>query len=200
MNEITQPVIRAATPGDADAFHELLLMSAPFYETLFGENHREILTDMFRRRGNHFSHEHTIIGEVGGRLAGMLLAFGFPVKLSQAVPTALLLAGKLKSDLPSKLPLLIGYYRVMDIVRPGDFYLNNLAVYPEFRGHGVASVLMAALEPAARREGARRMTLEAEKENAEAIRLYEHLGFSTYDETKIQLDGEIEFLRMAKPL
>jgi ribosomal protein S18 acetylase RimI-like enzyme len=198
--EQIKTIIRAATPDDATPFYELLLMSAPFYETLFGKDNRSILTALFRRRSNLFSHEHTFFAESGGSPAGMLLCYSHAAKRSEAAPTALLLFSKMKLETIMKFPVLAGYYRVMDIVRKGDFYLNNLAVFPEFRGAGIGAKLMAAPEPRAKAAGAVRLTLEAEKENTAAIRLYQRLGFSTYEETHIHLQEKIEFLRMAKPL
>jgi len=175
-------------------------MSAPFYTTLFGHDSERVLTSMFRHKRNLFSYEHTLAAESGGELAGMLLCYDYVAKQSESIPTALALFRELKSDMLLKLPVLISYYSVMDIVRKGDFYLNNLAVYPEHRGKHIATSLISAAGDEAKCEKAVRLTLEAEKENIDAVRLYEKLGFSTYAETRVRVLGDTNFLRMSKPL
>lgn len=58
-----------------------------------------------------------------------------------------------------------------------EVHINNLAVRPECRGHGLASALLAHILQEGQRLGARRATLEVRQSNAAAIRLYERLGF-----------------------
>jgi ribosomal-protein-alanine N-acetyltransferase len=58
-----------------------------------------------------------------------------------------------------------------------EAHVTNIAVRPEYRGHGVGRLTMAALEARARELGASRMTLEVRVSNAEARRLYEGLGY-----------------------
>ena len=43
----------------------------------------------------------------------------------------------------------------------GESYVDNIAVFPEFRGHGVGRTLMAALIEKARENGGGFITLEA---------------------------------------
>lgn len=56
----------------------------------------------------------------------------------------------------------------------GSHYVNVLAVYPEFRRHGLGRAL---LEEAERRAGPRRLSLIVEDTNAVARRLYDSFGF-----------------------
>src|SRR6185312_11811488 len=55
--------------------------------------------------------------------------------------------------------------------------LYSIAVAPDFRGRGVAVLLMRDAEEIARGRGSRRLRLEARADNAAAIRLYERLGY-----------------------
>lgn len=76
-------------------------------------------------------------------------------------------------DLEDKLP---------DETIPGEFYLDSLGVYPQYRGRGVAQALIAAAE----KEAARRNLvpgLLCDKTNANARRLYDMLGFVQVGET-----------------
>ncbi len=56
-------------------------------------------------------------------------------------------------------------------------YMDNVAVFPEFRRQGVASALLTALEEAAKKRGGEFLSLEVRPSNGEAVRLYSRLGF-----------------------
>jgi ribosomal-protein-alanine N-acetyltransferase len=58
-----------------------------------------------------------------------------------------------------------------------EAHITNVAVHPDWRGKGIASMLLLSLLDAARDKGAVRHTLEVRVGNAEAIALYEKLGF-----------------------
>ena len=52
----------------------------------------------------------------------------------------------------------------------GESYVDNIAVFPEFRGHDVGRTLMAALIEKARENGGVFITLEVRTSNLPAIR------------------------------
>jgi ribosomal-protein-alanine N-acetyltransferase len=58
-----------------------------------------------------------------------------------------------------------------------EIHINNVAVRPRFRGHGIGTALMHYVLAEAKRLGARRATLEVRSSNEAARRLYERLGF-----------------------
>ena len=60
----------------------------------------------------------------------------------------------------------------------GESYVDNIAVFPEFRGHGVGRTLMAALIEKARENGGVFITLEVRTSNLPAIAMYRSLGFT----------------------
>jgi ribosomal protein S18 acetylase RimI-like enzyme len=53
----------------------------------------------------------------------------------------------------------------------------NMATSPEARGKGAARTVLAGLAEWSRAQGAERMYLQVESENASALRLYERAGF-----------------------
>ncbi len=59
----------------------------------------------------------------------------------------------------------------------GDCYMDNIAVFPEHRGKGVATALLNALIGEAARRGGEFLSLEVRPSNTGAVRLYEKLGF-----------------------
>ena len=70
---------------------------------------------------------------------------------------------------------LIGYLIVSRYV--DAWHVMNVAVDPEHRGRGIASMLLERLFELTVDDGRRGYTLEVRVSNATAIRLYERLGF-----------------------
>ena len=65
---------------------------------------------------------------------------------------------------------------VEDECEPDEFYIDTLAVLPEYRGQGIAAELLrASIERA--RECGKPAGLLVDKDNARARRLYERVGF-----------------------
>jgi ribosomal-protein-alanine N-acetyltransferase len=58
-----------------------------------------------------------------------------------------------------------------------ELHINTLAVDPAWRRQGLARQLLLTVFALAAQEGARRATLEVRSENAEALGLYQGLGF-----------------------
>jgi [ribosomal protein S18]-alanine N-acetyltransferase len=58
-----------------------------------------------------------------------------------------------------------------------EIHINNIAMRPRFRGHGIGTALLHHILAEARHLGARRATLEVRASNEQARRLYERLGF-----------------------
>lgn len=59
----------------------------------------------------------------------------------------------------------------------GDCYMDNIAVFPEYRGQGAATALLNALLEEARHRGGEFLSLEVRPSNIGAVRLYHKLGF-----------------------
>jgi ribosomal-protein-alanine N-acetyltransferase len=59
-----------------------------------------------------------------------------------------------------------------------ELHINNLAVLPAFRRHGIASTLMEFVTRKGIALGAKRATLEVRRSNEPARLLYERLGFA----------------------
>lgn len=59
----------------------------------------------------------------------------------------------------------------------GECYMDDIAVFPEHRGKGIATALLNALLEEAGRRGGEFLSLEVRPSNTGAVRLYEKLGF-----------------------
>ena len=71
--------------------------------------------------------------------------------------------------------VLAGYLIVSRYV--DAWHVMNVAVAPDYRRHGIAKRLLNELFALTEQDGRRGYTLEVRVSNAEAIRLYEQLGF-----------------------
>ncbi len=61
------------------------------------------------------------------------------------------------------------------------WWIQNMYILPEFRGKGLMEQLIQALKDAARNEGALELRLYVHKNNAQAIRAYQKVGFFDAD-------------------
>ena len=58
--------------------------------------------------------------------------------------------------------------------------VHDVAVLAEYRGQGIAEKMLVLVEGISRERGACKLTLEVLQGNAQAIRLYERVGFAGY--------------------
>jgi [ribosomal protein S18]-alanine N-acetyltransferase len=58
-----------------------------------------------------------------------------------------------------------------------QMHINNLAIRPELRGHGLGSHLLQSVIAEAATMGAHHATLEVRRSNVAALRLYQRAGF-----------------------
>lgn len=65
---------------------------------------------------------------------------------------------------------------VADETSPDEFYLDTIAVFPEYRGRGIAAKLLAATNERTKASG-KPLGLLVDKENDRARRVYEKAGF-----------------------
>ena len=72
---------------------------------------------------------------------------------------------------------------------PATTKLDKLYVLPSQHGRGVGRALVAHVEAAARRDGARTLILNVNKNNAKAIAAYRACGFSTREAVVADIGG-----------
>ncbi len=71
-----------------------------------------------------------------------------------------------------------GFFEPFDYLHAdGSYYVNAVAVYPRYRGRGVARLLMRAAEADAVAQGFGEISLNVFAENAGAVGLYRKLGY-----------------------
>ena len=123
-----------------------------------GEDILDVGRRRYEREGTAFSYQNCTIAEVSGRIAGMLVAF--PMRVDPAHTEA---------D-----PVLAPYSKLEE---DDSYYVCGVALFPEYRGSGLGSRMMALAEEQARAKGFRKLSLIVLEANAGAKRLYDRLGY-----------------------
>ncbi|MFN3551345.1 MAG: GNAT family N-acetyltransferase [Endomicrobiia bacterium] len=193
-------MIRKSNFDDKKDFAELVLLSAPFLPILFSERIKDILQELFCYRSNLFSFEHVLFADIYGEKAGMILGYNWQTKTRESLRIGFFLFKKIGFSILRKLSLLIKFNSTVGKLNNGEYYISNIATYPEFRGFGVGKRLMFETEHKAKMVGAEKIVLDVEKDNIGAITFYKKLGYETLKEFSISLQKNkiLYFNRMTK--
>jgi ribosomal protein S18 acetylase RimI-like enzyme len=161
---------RPATVDDATVLAELINYAGeglPLY--LWGQMAQpgESAWDVGRRRAareeGSFSYRNATIIEHGEECAGCLIGYEIP---DNPEPLA--------DDIPAMfVPL-----QELENLAPGTWYINVLAVRPQFRNQGLGTKLLALAQEKAQGLGKRGMSVIVSDANLGARRLYERLGYN----------------------
>ena len=109
-----------------------------------------------------FSYRNARIAEIDGLTAGMILAYRLPD------PYVL--------DRLEELPEVVRPLVLLESQAPGSWYVNAVACYPEYRGHGIGTALMADAADRALMAGADHLSLIVASGNTGAHAFYLRLG------------------------
>jgi ribosomal protein S18 acetylase RimI-like enzyme len=195
--------LRPAVPGDAPDIARLVLLSAAtFLPAVFGPRIEGALGTLAAGRGTLFSFSHCVIAVSPGRAGGMLLGYSAAEKKAEDPATGWGLLHTLGPALLLRLGRLLALQRAIGRTAGEEFYVSNVAVYPELRGRGIGSLLLADAERRAVPAGAASVVLDVETDNPSALRLYERLGYAPKGRTApLRMEGHaFSFLRMGKPV
>ncbi|TDF96272.1 GNAT family N-acetyltransferase [Paenibacillus piri] len=183
-------MIQAAAIEDADQVMPLLyaaIGSIAFSLAGTGDEGEalRILNDFYRRPGNRISYTNVLVDKRDGVVAGMLICY--PGDEAAALDRPFIErirreAGRSGHTLDQE-------------TKPGDYYLDSLAVHEAYQGQGIAKSLMRAYEARALDRGYGRLALIVEENNAGAHALYEKMGYSP--EETLEVSGH-RYRRMVK--
>jgi ribosomal protein S18 acetylase RimI-like enzyme len=165
-----EPPLRRARPEDAVAMAELVNFAGeglPLYlwgkMAAPGQSAWEVGQGRARRDEGGFSYRNTVMVEAGdGRAAGCIVGYPLPEH---------------PEPIPTDLPLMFVAMQELENLAPRTWYVNVLAVYPEFRGRGLGSRLLATAERIAADLDLSGLSIIVSDANAGARRLYERFGY-----------------------
>jgi ribosomal protein S18 acetylase RimI-like enzyme len=174
------PAYRDARKDDARALAQLIEIAGegiPGYlwaqQARDGRTALDVGAERAAREDASFSYRNAVVAHLDGKVAGMLLAYRL------AEPSAQDIAGL--PDIPPLLrPLVELEYRV-----PGSYYVNALAVFEPWRGHGIGAALLAIAETRARAAGCGELSVQVFAENEGAYRLYRRNGYAVTERRPI---------------
>ena len=192
-------IIRRAKIDDAYEAVELICMAwQENAYVLAGSTNKievkEVIEKFFKQPKNALSYQYADVAEDKNGIAGLVLSFpwDFVPKLNK--PIVEKLPGIYKSsreDFKNKVIPMIKTREAM----PNEYYVDSVAVYPEYRGHGIASKLLKVAKIKSSTYGFDKMSLIVKPENKKAISLYKNHGYSVRG--KLTLAG-IKYLSMIK--
>jgi ribosomal protein S18 acetylase RimI-like enzyme len=179
-------VVRPAAQEDCCV--PLLYASAqPYYDAYAGGETRALglLRAVYPRRRHAASYELCRVAVADGEVVGVLA--GFPVLEAERLSRRFV-ALTLPRLPPWLWPRTLRHLRAAGTLAPRPpgtaFYVDALAVQPDWRRRGVARRLLADAEAQARRAGLRGVALDTGLANAPARALYRAYGFSERDERR----------------
>lgn len=181
LGDTASLTIRPADPDNAGLAARLMCLSmGELADYLFGRAHLsvdKILAGLFLLEGNRFSRNIAEIAEWDGEPAGMLVSFpGWEITQRNLTTGVGLLR---LCGLLDVLRLSVRALSIADGIetRRDEYYLANLAVFPDLQGRGIGSGLLTHAEDKAWRAGLKKCSLIVDTENQAARRLYERCGY-----------------------
>jgi ribosomal protein S18 acetylase RimI-like enzyme len=161
------PTFRPATIDDATDLAELVNYAGegmPLYLWGHMAEPGEAAGDVGRRRAareeGSFSYRNATIIEHDGQCAGCLIGYAIPDN---------------PEPVPDDMPAMFVPLQELENLAPGTWYINVLAVQPQFRRQGLGTRLLALADKTA--EGNRGISVIVSNANTGARRLYEHCGY-----------------------
>jgi len=184
-----------------DFINLILFTGEKIFYSIFGKNVKNILKNLYREKENQFSYEFTNFIEVQNKICGMLLSYSYDDKKKVELNTGRFLLKIMKIDFLKIFPNLLKSFFVLEKLDKGDYYISNIATYPSFRGMGLGTKLLTFSEDVAKNRKMKRLVLEVEKENKNAIRVYEKFGFKKEKDLDLKIeDKTFSFYKMVKNL
>jgi ribosomal protein S18 acetylase RimI-like enzyme len=166
----TTIALRPAMPDDADALAELVNFAGDGLPLHLwgrmanpGESAWTVGRNRARRDEGAFSWRNAVVAEIGNRVAACVI--GYPLT-DEPEPI----------DLAATPPMFVPLQELENRAA-GSWYVNVLAAYPEFRGLGIGTKLLAEAEDVARDSGRSRLSIIVSDDNPGARRLYERCGY-----------------------
>lgn len=163
------PPLRPATIADAPILAELVNYAGegmPLYlwgkMTAPGESAWDVGRKRAAREEGSFSYRNAIVIELDGACAGCLIGY----EITDA-----------PEPIGADIPAMFVPLQELENLAPASWYVNILAVLPQFRGCGLGARLLGVADETGRKLGKRGMSVIVSDGNHGARRLYERCGY-----------------------
>ncbi len=176
--------IREAVATDAPLVGRVVLMALHYDDT---HPLASIFAELASREVSQYSYRNALVAEVDGSVVGAIIGYDGARLEELRKPLFELMVEKL-GNVPN----------VEDETSAGEFYLDSLAVLPQWRGRGVGGALLSAARDKAFAAGHKRVGLIVDFENPRAEALYKSLGFERVNATKF-LGHDMWHMQTKKP-
>ena len=168
MLELTPP-FRRARPDDAQALAELVDFASEglalyLWTKIAGPDGDPWAVGRERalRESGAFSYRNAAVLERHGRVAAGLIGYPLPDR---------------PEPIPSDMPPMFVPLQELENLAPGTWYVNVLAAYPDKRGQGLGTGLLALADKLAAEAGRRGLSIIVSDANTGARQLYERTGY-----------------------
>lgn len=167
-------VFRKAKKSDCHKIAELALIAGEGFPAYFweqsarnGEDILDVGTRNAASETDNFSYRNTIVAEYNGDIVAMLLAYRLP--------------GAENAEDLNALPELVRPLVELEQCVPGSYYINMIAVQPEYRNRGIGSKFLDRANRLAQEEGCDLLSIEVFEQNKAALRLYQKHGYEVME-------------------
>jgi ribosomal protein S18 acetylase RimI-like enzyme len=156
--------------------HFLDLAAEGFFRFMLGCKSESIIATAFIDSGHTLSYENVIFAEIDKKIVGM--SSTFTENQHRMFSDEPLRRATKRNAIRMQLVriLFAPLWRILETIPEGDFYVQGIAIEPEFRGRGIGSLLMKDIENRAKASGSSRLSLDVSAKNNDARRLYKRLG------------------------
>ena len=176
--------IREAVAADAPLVGRVVLMALHYDDT---HPLASIFAELASREVSQYSYRNALVAEVDGETVGAIIGYDGARLEELRKPLYELMIEKFGSVRP-----------VEDETSAGEFYLDSLAVLPQWRGRGVGGALLSAARDRAFAAGHERVGLIVDCANPRAEALYNSLGFERVNATTF-LEHDMWHMQATKP-
>lgn len=178
--------LRPAHPQDARPAARLIYSTGPAsFNLAFGSHDRAIslLERLFAKPGTISSYRYATVATLNSRVVGILVLTDTDAAHQTQALTGLellRLVGPL--FILFRLPVYLRQSGSSQRPKPGELFISDVAVAPEFHGKGIGRLLMREAERIAREKSYKKLALEVSESNLQAISLYTSLGYTVTSE------------------
>ena len=164
--------IRKATINDAPLIAKVVAMAIGEESAILygGDDYMNVFEEIALLEDSQYSYRNVFVAEINGNAVGAVVAYDGAELHHLRKATLEIIYKHTANEL-----------QIADETDASEFYLDSLAVLPEYRGRGIGAQLINAVKERAFNEYGKNLGLLVDFENPDAERLYQSVGFERAD-------------------